>query len=107
MQANRELSSLINLPTLKTENASGIKHILHWTRQSLVSLQNLGLEIDKWDCIVIFLIQNKLPRATVESWENKLGNRRDIPSYKEFRDFLESRHQKLFILTANHPKTIL
>lgn len=87
MQANRELSNLFNLPTLKAENASGIKNILHSTRQSLVTLQNLGLEIDKWDCFVIFLIQNKLPRSTVESWENKLGNRRDIPSYKEFREF--------------------
>ncbi|CAK1599242.1 unnamed protein product [Parnassius mnemosyne] len=104
--ANRILTRLMGQRSLTLESASGIKQILDTTNDCLNALSNLGIDVLKWDIIVIHLIALKLNPETRKQWEQRISEYTDeFPSYSEFQKFLESRFRALEFLEPNKNDT--
>nr|XP_034830105.1 uncharacterized protein LOC117987255 [Maniola hyperantus] len=94
--ANCWLKRLINQNCMSVESANGIKNILDTTVDSLNALKNLGVDVTSWDILVIFLTSSKLDSETRKQWElSTMNSSSELPSFKEFKDFLEGRYRAL------------
>lgn len=84
---NHHLKNFINHPTITKNN---LKEYLVVLQQSLDSLNALGIPVNTWDVVIIFLITQKLDNSLRAAWEI---NRKDskIPEIKELLDFLNLR----------------
>ncbi|CAK1592761.1 unnamed protein product [Parnassius mnemosyne] len=84
---NHHLKSFINFPTITRHN---LKQYLTVFQQSLDSLRALGVTVDSWDLILVYLITQNLDNSLRASWEI---SRKDsnIPTLEELLDFLNLR----------------
>ncbi|XP_055919024.1 uncharacterized protein LOC129951048 [Eupeodes corollae] len=85
---NNELKLFYELSVVKEENAKGIRELLDNSTKILHALKNLP--VHHWDAIIIFLLLKKLPATVQSKWETTLGTKKEIPTFKEFSDFLET-----------------
>ncbi|XP_055905913.1 uncharacterized protein LOC129941335 [Eupeodes corollae] len=92
---NNELKLFYELPVIHEENSKGIRELLDNSTKILHALTNLGLPVQHWDAIIIFMLLKKLPSTVQTKWEATLGTKKEIPTYKEFSDFLETRFRTL------------
>jgi len=90
---NTHLKGLFDMPVISRTNASVLRNVIDTTRTHLRSLKTLGEPTDNWDTIIIYLITNKLDRATREDWEKEVDYDEDAeqPTLDEFTKFLEKR----------------
>lgn len=63
---NIHLKSIVNHITVTKSN---LKDFLVTLQQSLDSLKAIGLPIDTWDAILIFIITQKLDNSLRAAWE--------------------------------------
>ena len=82
-----ELRTLFTLPSLKIESTNSLKQLLDTTHECLLALRNYEALVDHWDCILNYIMEEKLPKRTKECWEEKIGNSTDIPPFKDFYPF--------------------
>lgn len=93
--AHTYMKKLLNIDQLTSENSKDIKNFISNTKDCLSSLQCLGIPTDKWDYLLLFNLQSKIPPATSVKWEEHLGASREIPNCKDFLKFLEERFRTL------------
>ena len=58
---------------------------------AIQTLKNLGRPVEHWDDILVFLVTQKLDKASREALELKLGTSVTYPTYEEFNQFLNAR----------------
>ncbi|XP_045541516.1 uncharacterized protein LOC123723018 [Papilio machaon] len=88
------------------ESSITLKQLLDTTTDCLHELSNLGVQVDAWDIIVIYLIGSKLDVETRKQWELQVSQSCDeLPSFKTFRDFLEKRFRALEFLEPQSSKS--
>ena len=66
-----ELRTLFTLPSLKIESTNSLKQLLD-TQECLLALRNYDATVDHWDCILNYIIKEKLPKRTNQCWEEKI-----------------------------------
>lgn len=101
---NAQLKNLLSQQNLVTESAIGIKRILDTTSECMKSIANLGINIESWDPIVIYIIIQKLDTETHRIWEQTLQNPREPPTLQQLSDFLENRFHSLEMCQNNNSK---
>ncbi|XP_029157828.1 uncharacterized protein LOC114930257 [Nylanderia fulva] len=62
---------------------------------SIQALKNLGRPVIHWDDVLVFLVSQKLDKASRKAWELKLSDTVEFPSYSELDKFLENRIRAL------------
>lgn len=82
---SRHLSLLFNLPALEKETTSGLTKLADDTQQHLVSLNALNVSVGPE--AIVYLLESKLPKGTLERWENTL-ERDEFPSLDHMYEFL-------------------
>ncbi|XP_070517414.1 uncharacterized protein [Cardiocondyla obscurior] len=82
---SRHLSLILNLPTYDKESAQGLSKLADDTQQHLASLKALGVTVGPE--MIIHIIENKMPKNTLEKWEASLG-RDEIPNLDQLYEFL-------------------
>lgn len=87
-------------PVIEKETSEGLKKLYDTTVDTLLDLRRLGLQVDGWGDIVLFLVHSKLPLKTKELWDERLSRSDALPKYQRFMDFLESRFRTLESLEA-------
>ncbi|XP_047541323.1 uncharacterized protein LOC125074140 [Vanessa atalanta] len=90
------------------ESSSGLKDLLDTTSDCMHELSNLGINVDSWDPIVIYVVSLKLDAETRKQWElhaNSLNE--DLPTLTQFKDFLESRFRALEFMEPSKNKAKL
>ncbi|XP_045535769.1 uncharacterized protein LOC123721327 [Papilio machaon] len=60
---------LLNQKQMTIESSINLKQLLDTTTDCLHELSNLGVQVDAWDIIVIYLIGSKLDVETRKQWE--------------------------------------
>ncbi|KOB66599.1 Uncharacterized protein OBRU01_15994, partial [Operophtera brumata] len=65
------------------------------TSDTLNGLRNLGIDVNSWDTIVIYLVTSKLDAESRKLWETKIGSSDELPALKELKEFLETRFRSL------------
>ncbi|KOB66967.1 hypothetical protein OBRU01_19362 [Operophtera brumata] len=63
-------------------------------------LNNLGISVDSWDAIVIYVIGSKLDSESRKLWEAKISTSDELPTLNQLRDFLQSRFRSLEFLDS-------
>ncbi|XP_037929954.1 uncharacterized protein LOC119664555, partial [Teleopsis dalmanni] len=83
-------NSLYDHPTVQA-----IKNMHDTTKESLCELHNLNIETSTWDPILVHILLKKLNKNTHCSFEQTLTNPKEMPTIKQFLEFLELRFQSL------------
>ncbi|XP_072946331.1 uncharacterized protein [Epargyreus clarus] len=105
--SNNMLKRLINQPALTKESSAAIKGLLDNTVDCLQGLRTLGIDVDSWDVIVIFIISSKLDFDSRKLWESQISACDNLPTFNEFKIFLESRFRALEYLDPKLIKPIV
>lgn len=93
-----QLKILFGQKALGVESAQGIKGLLDTSMECVYALKNIGIKIDDWDVILIFLTVQKMPTDTHMLWEQSLKDSKELPTWIELTNFLESRAQTLAVV---------
>ncbi|KOB69703.1 Uncharacterized protein OBRU01_15500 [Operophtera brumata] len=106
--SNSLLKRFVNHPSIGTESSDALKNLLDITSDTLNGLRNLGIDVNSWDTIVIYLVTSKLDAESRKLWETKIGSSDELPALKELKEFLETRFRSLeFVEPKMQPKSNL
>ncbi|XP_046969714.1 uncharacterized protein LOC124537047 [Vanessa cardui] len=87
------------------ESSSGLKDLLDTTSDCMHELSNLGINVDSWDPIVIYVASLKLDAETRKQWELHVNSlNEDLPTLTQFKNFLESRFRALEFMEPSKNK---
>lgn len=105
--ANCILQRFMNQKNVNVESSSAIKELLDVTNECLHALENLGIDVESWDIMVIYIISQKLDCESRKLWETKNNETSgELPKLCQFKQFLENRFRALECLTpitSNRP----
>ncbi|KAL0839852.1 hypothetical protein ABMA28_016477 [Loxostege sticticalis] len=88
-----------------SENSSALKDMFDTTNECLNALKNNGVKTENWDIIVIYLLSSKLDGESRKQWEAKICDlTNDLPTLKQFLEFLEHRFRSLEFLNPKITK---
>lgn len=82
-------------PAMNKETASNLKSIYDTSYDSVVGLKSLGLPVDGWGDLLLFLTYSKLPLVTKEKWDERHNKADSLPNFNKFLEFLEHRFRTL------------
>ena len=82
---SRHIASILNLHCLDKETTNGITKLADDAQQHIASLNSLGVNISPE--ILVHLLENKLPKVTLEKWEATL-ERDEFPKLDQLYEFL-------------------
>jgi len=95
MLASTHINTLLDLPNLTLESASGLRTMHDSALEALHALNNLGIQTDHWGALVIGILTRKLDAETHRIYETTIKKPKEIQTMKSFFDFLEARFQSL------------
>lgn len=98
-------NALIFQASLEKETTEGLKSLYDVTYDTLASLKSLGLNVDDWGDLMLFIIYSKLPYKTKGLWDEKQADTDELPQYSRFIEFLEQRFRALESLEATRNNT--
>ncbi|KAH8261991.1 hypothetical protein KR038_009259, partial [Drosophila bunnanda] len=61
----------------------------------LTALEMSSIQVEAWDCILVYMVSTKLPKIKLSLWEQSIQNKAEIPTWKELDGFLTERHRTL------------
>jgi len=97
--SNCILKRFMNQKYLHVESSSGLRELLDTSNECLNALKNLGIKIDDWDVLIIYILCQRLDQESRKQWETKISESSDeLPKYKTFQEFLEHRFRSLEFL---------
>ncbi|XP_075170131.1 uncharacterized protein LOC142242439, partial [Haematobia irritans] len=97
---DNQMKILFNIPAAKTENSESLQKIHSTVNDCLCTLRSLGIIVDDWDPILIYLVSTKLPEETISQWEQSLRSHRDLPSWSKMDEFLINRFEVVERITS-------
>lgn len=101
---NSILNRFFNQRNVSSESASAIKGLLDVTTETINALSGLGIVTESWSVIIIYIVSQRLDPETRKQWEAKVSAwvaiSDQLPSMKQFTDFLETRFHSLEFLDS-------
>ncbi|KAH8315503.1 hypothetical protein KR074_004723, partial [Drosophila pseudoananassae] len=77
------------------ESGVALKELQATIQSCLTALEMSSINVQAWDCLLVFMISSKLPKVTLSMWEQSVHNKAEIPTWKELDNFLTERHRTL------------
>lgn len=97
---NSLLRQLVDLKTVTRSSAMALREFSTSVTQTLGSLSAMGLPIESWDVILVFLICRKLDYSTHRAFELEQASKEKYATMKELQDFIDRRSLALENLEA-------
>ncbi|KAJ8977461.1 hypothetical protein NQ317_000038 [Molorchus minor] len=94
MVINTHLKKMFESPSLTKSDSHTLRQFITNIKQNLNSLEALKLPVDSWDIILVYLFSKKLDFQTQKAFELEKCST-ELPTLKEFFNFLEKRCQAL------------
>ncbi|XP_063370775.1 uncharacterized protein LOC134659099 [Cydia amplana] len=85
------LNNLLSLSTMQQQSYQQIKRLHDTTNECLNAIRNLGVDTSSWDPLIVHILSQKLDAESHTEYVESLKNPRDLPTLKEFLDFLEMK----------------
>ncbi|XP_047988411.1 uncharacterized protein LOC125228017 [Leguminivora glycinivorella] len=85
------LNNLLSLSTMQQQSYQQIKRLHDTTNECLNAIRNLGVDIVSWDPLIVHILSQKLDPESHTEYVESLKNPRDLPTLKDFLDFLEMK----------------
>lgn len=95
------LRSLVDAPNLSNGTSVDMRKMIDTISKHLRALESLKQPVIHWDTLLIFLLSRKLDKNMEQEWE-KAKNRDELPTIKEFKEFLKGKADLLETLEYNH-----
>ncbi|XP_018393242.1 PREDICTED: uncharacterized protein LOC108772245 [Cyphomyrmex costatus] len=73
------------------ESAADLEKLYTTVTQIYRSLETLRRPVDTWDDFLIFTVIQRLDSESVKAWEQHIGSSRELPTWKQFLEFLITR----------------
>ena len=97
------LNRLFGQRNMLNESSKALKDLLDVTSDCLHELTNIGIDVNSWDVIIVYVVSLKLDVESRKQWELYVSKSSDdLPSFKQFCEFLETRFRALECI---EPKT--
>lgn len=91
---------------VEKEEPRALRLLLNSLRDCRQNLKSFKLESEHFDPILIFFAIQKLPNYTKGLWETSLGKSKELPTFNNFAEFIDTRIKALDAMFANAaPKT--
>ncbi|XP_061727413.1 uncharacterized protein LOC133532666 [Cydia pomonella] len=87
---NEHINALFELPVLTKSSPSALRSLISITKQHLAALKNLDEAIEKWDSILICLLNKKLDPLTNREYFLHRDSTKQ-PTFNDFLKFVEGR----------------
>lgn len=88
--SNCILKRLFSQRTMNSESSHALKDLLDTTSDCIHELGNLGIGVQSWDVIIVYIVSSKLDVETRKQWELHVNQAcEDLPSFTQFKEFLE------------------
>ncbi|XP_049886405.1 uncharacterized protein LOC126380861 [Pectinophora gossypiella] len=85
------LNSLFSVDAIQRESDKSLRFLGDHITKNLRALKTLGQPTEQWDTIIIHLATTKLDSVTSVKWEEyRNGLTSEIPTLKDFKEFLKS-----------------
>lgn len=72
------------------ETATSIRLLLDNTRECIETLKLQGIDTTTWDCILVFILTQRIPTKSLELWEQTL-NRNALPTFEALPIYCRKR----------------
>ncbi|XP_075163362.1 uncharacterized protein LOC142235997 [Haematobia irritans] len=105
MQVNEQIRILFDLPAVSVHSSSSLKLLQRTVTGCLQTLKTLDIITTSWDPILIYLCSQKLPRNYLEDFEKNLDDSSQMPSWRNFDDFLTQKFKTLESVGNVQPST--
>ncbi|XP_044015810.1 uncharacterized protein LOC122857623 [Aphidius gifuensis] len=90
-----ELSNMLDHFKMSAPCAQELSRIISRVDHSSAALRKLGRPVDYWDDIIVYRVSKLLHNSLAASWEKKIANTTEPPSWLEFRNYLTSQERAL------------
>ncbi|EDW38488.1 GL11983 [Drosophila persimilis] len=100
-----QLKILFSLPQIRTESAAALKELHRAVHKCLTTLTHSEVSTDSVfaDGVLVYLISAKLPKTTLELWEQSVTHKSEIPNWHAMDKFLAERYLSLEMTEDDHP----
>ena len=105
--AMTHVKQLLQLPAVKRNDATTLRHLINHISSNLNAIQALNLKTSTHDLIMNHLSLSVLDSDTHKEWEIQTSTLPDIPSTAEVIEFLEARCKALELWQANQPTSTI
>lgn len=85
------MNTLLGFSNMQQQSGGQLKKMHDIIQETLNAIKNLGIDISTWDPILVHLLSQKLDSETHGNYLESVKNPRELPSLKEFLDFLEAK----------------
>lgn len=87
------IQRFFEIPAISTGTASAtdLQNIIIITTDMITSLTDFEIDTSSWDTLIIYVLIQKLDTMTVNYWHEERKAKKTIPTFKQFRTFLETR----------------
>lgn len=85
------------------ESSHAIKELHDITTETINAISSLGIDVNSWDVIMIYIVSQKLDSESRKQWEAKVSShmasdKEALPTLNQFKEFLETRYRSLEFL---------
>ena len=82
-----------SLPSATKESGRHLNQLLNTVNESVNTFKSLDRPVDKWDDILVYFVESKLPPDTRRDWAREVERKHDsgLPKYAEIKSFIEDR----------------
>ena len=101
---NNHIKAIFDIPVLNKESHLALRNLYDCLNKNIRCLGSLGLPVDKWDTLLIFIIVSKLDHTTRRAWEQyEIAG--DFATLNELSNFLKKRCEVLEAVSTQSLKT--
>lgn len=94
MTVDKHLSGLVSMKTMSRESSGELQRVLDDTSAHVSALKTLGVEVDTWDVMIVYLVSIRLDPETRKKWEETVS-KDELPKWSAMKVFLQKRCNSL------------
>lgn len=98
------LGELFESPLLRAESNVGLRALVDTVREVFRQLMMMGVPVDKWDVILVYIVAQRLDSHTRRAWELTQTSP-ELPELEDLLSFLECRARSLDNMPSNTQAT--
>ncbi|CAG9136294.1 unnamed protein product [Plutella xylostella] len=100
-----QIQIFMNQSPIQAQTAKALKNLHDISMETIHAIQNLGIDTLSWDPILVHIVTEKLDPDTYASYMETRKAPRELPTFDELMDFLESKFVALEPLTSKKIST--
>ncbi|XP_073950917.1 uncharacterized protein [Choristoneura fumiferana] len=92
---SNQIETFLNQPAVHKQTSFELKRLHDTTMECIYAIHNLGIDTTTWDPLLVHLIAKKLDNDTYKDYKEARKSPRDLPSFDELMQFIESKFTAL------------